>query len=154
MTIRPIRPEDAAAHVAFFGRLSPEDVRFRFFSAKRELSDKQVSKLTAIDYEREMALVAVREATGETVAAARLVADKDEHAAEFAIVVQPDMKGRGLATALMRRLFDWARSREVVEITGEVLADNTAMLAFVRGLGFRLHRMEDADEIVDVRLRL
>ena len=54
LTIRPIRPEDAAAHADFFKRLTPEDIRYRFFSALRELSAEQMSPLH-IDYERDMA---------------------------------------------------------------------------------------------------
>ncbi len=153
MTIRPIRPADAPAHEAFFHRLSPQDIRFRFFSAKRELSGKQLARLTSPDYEREMALIAER-APGETVAAARLVCDRDEHVAEFAIAVEPDMKGHGLGSELMRRLIDWARGHDVAEITGQILADNAPMLAFARHLGFALHRLADGDDIVEARLRL
>ncbi len=154
MTIRPIKPSDAAAHAAFFARLSPEDIRFRFFSAKRELSEKQLSRLTNIDYVREMALVAVREPSGETVGVARMVRDKDEHSAEFAIAIEPDMKGVGLGTELMRRLIDWARTRDVHVIVGEILADNQPMLAFVRRFGFTLHRLADADDVIEARLGL
>jgi acetyltransferase len=154
VVIRPLRPDDAPAHDAFFHRLSPEDVRFRFFSVMRELSEKQLRKLTDIDYDRDMALIAVREQTGETVAAARLASDQDEHVAEFAVVVDPAMKGRGLGTELMRRLIDWARGRDVTEIVGQILADNRPMLAFARNLGFSLHRMAEADDVVEARLRL
>ena len=154
LTIRPIRPSDAPAHAAFFGRLSPEDIRFRFFSAKRELSAKQLSKLTKIDYAREMALIAVRQPSGETVGVARLVCDRDEHTAEFAIAIDPAMKGVGLGTELMRRLIDWGRTREVHVIVGEILADNHPMLAFVRRLGFTLHRLAEADDVIEARLKL
>ncbi len=78
-TIRPIRPEDAAAHSAFFNRLSPEDVRFRFFSALRELSAEQTARLTQVDYEREIAFIAVRDTTGETVGVSRLVREFGHH---------------------------------------------------------------------------
>ena len=61
--IRPIRPEDADAHGAFFRRLPPLDVRYRFFTSMRELSPEQMARLTQIDYDREMAFIAVREAT-------------------------------------------------------------------------------------------
>ena len=154
LTIRPIKPSDAPAHAAFFSRLSPEDIRFRFFSAKRELSDKQLSRLTNVDYAREMALIAVREPSGETVGVARLVCDKDEHAAEFAIAVEPETKGVGIGTELMRRLIEWARTREVHVIVGEILADNQPMLAFVRRLGFTLHRLAEADDVIEARLKL
>ncbi len=60
ITIRPIRPEDAQAHKAFFSRLSPQDIRFRFFSSMRELSPEQTVRLTQVDYDREMAFIAGR----------------------------------------------------------------------------------------------
>jgi acetyltransferase len=149
--IRPIRPEDAAAHAALFARLPPQDVRFRFFSAVRALSDEQIARLTQVDYDREIAFIAVRPAREETVGVARLVQDAADGTAEFAIVVQPDAKGQGLATHLMQRLFDWAASHGVAEIVGQVLADNAPMLALVRRLGFTLHRAQDDETVVDVR---
>jgi acetyltransferase len=154
VTIRPIRPEDAAAHAALFHRLSPEDVRFRFFSAMRALSPEQVARLTQVDYDREMALIAVQQSTGDTVAVARLVCDQDCRSAEFAVAVQPDMTGRGLASQLMRRLIEWGRARGVAEIVGEVLADNAPMLAFARHLGFEIHRLPGEDDVLEARMTL
>ncbi len=79
--------------------------------------------------------------TEETVGVARLACDFDERAGEFAVIVQEDMKGRGLASHLMHRLIEWARTRGLREIEGQVLADNQPMLAFIRHLGFSVHRM-------------
>jgi acetyltransferase len=152
--IRPIRPEDAEAHGAFFKRLSPEDVRYRFFSAMRELSAEQMARLTQVDYEREIAFIAVREGTADTVGVARLVCEVGSTEGEFAVVVQPDTKGRGLARHLMLRLIDWARGRGMSAVIGQVLADNAPMLAFVRGLGFTIHRLPDEDGVVEARLSL
>ena len=152
MTVRPIRPEDADAHGAFFKRLSPTDIRFRFFSAMKELSPEQTVRLTQVDYEREMAFIAVREATGETVGVSRLICETSGGAGEFAVIVQADMKGRGLAKRLMRRLIDWGRSRGLTDIVGQVLADNAPMLAFVRHLGFTVQRMQGESDVVEVRL--
>jgi acetyltransferase len=154
ITIRPIRPEDAEAHAALFRRLSPQDIRFRFFSAMRELPREQLVRLTQIDYDREMAFIAVRDATGETAGVARLVCDTQGVSGEFAVIVQPDIKGRGLASLLMRRLIDWGRGRGLSEIVGQVLADNTPMLGFVRHLGFSVHRMPDETDVMEVRLPL
>jgi len=153
LTVRPIRPEDAEAHAAFFGRLSPEDVRYRFFAALRELSPEQIARLTQIDYDREMAFIAARD-NGETVGVARLAGEPGSDTAEFAVIVQPDMKGRGLASHLMRRLIDWARSRNLTEITGQVLADNAPMLAFVRHLGFTLRRLPEQEDVFEAQLAL
>ncbi|MEA2776742.1 MAG: acetyltransferase [Acetobacteraceae bacterium] len=154
MTIRAIRPEDAKAHTAFFSRLSPQDIRYRFFSAMRELTPEQTVRLTQVDYDREMAFIAVREASGETVGVSRLACDSDGRSGEFAVIVQADMKGRGLASHLMRRLTDWARIRGLREIEGQILADNQPMLAFIRHLGFTVHRMVDDPEVMEARLSL
>lgn len=154
MTIRPIRPEDATAHAAFFSRLSPQDVRYRFFSAMRELSPEQTARLTQVDYDREMAFIAVRESTGETVGVSRLACDSDGRSGEFAVIVQAGMKGRGLASHLMRRLIDWARLQGLTTVVGQVLADNLPMLSFVRHLGFTVHRMIDDPEVMEATLVL
>lgn len=154
LTIRPIRPEDAEAHAAFFKRLSPEDVRYRFFTSLRELPPEMMARLTQIDYEREMAFIAVREETGETIAVARLVREPATAEAEFAVVVQPDAKGKGVATRLMQELLDWAKSQGVQEVYGEILAENAPMLAFVRHLGFALRHLPGQEDVLEARLSL
>ncbi|HET6184448.1 MAG TPA: GNAT family N-acetyltransferase [Acetobacteraceae bacterium] len=154
MTIRPIRPDDAPAHEAFFHRLSPEDVRFRFFAAIRELSPEQLRRFTRPDYERDIAFVAVREATGETVGVARLARTEIPGVAEFAVVVQPDMRDHGLGRHLMQRLIDWAPAHGIAEIRGEVLAENANMLSFCRSLGFTLSHIRGNPETVQALLKL
>ncbi|HTW70748.1 MAG TPA: GNAT family N-acetyltransferase, partial [Acetobacteraceae bacterium] len=129
--VRPIRPEDAEQHGAFFKRLPPLDVRYRFFSSMKELSPEQMARLTQVDYDREMAFIAVREATGETVGVARLVRELDERSGEFAVIVEPAVKGHGLASHLIQRLLDWARHCGLAEVVGQVLSENAPMLAFV-----------------------
>jgi acetyltransferase len=153
-TVRPIRPEDAEQHGAFFRRLAPVDIRYRFFTTMRELSPEQMARLTQVDYDREMAFIAVREATGETVGVARLVSEADGGSAEFAVIVQPDVKHRGVATHLMQRLTAWGRGRGLHEIVGQVLAENVPMLAFVRHLGFTLRRLPEEPDVIEARLGL
>ena len=153
LLIRPIRPEDAAAHKAAFAQLTPEDVRFRFFSIVKELPAERIARMTAIDYDREMALIAVREATGETLGVARLVrVGADE--AEFAVIVPSTLKRQGIGSALMRRLLDWARGEGVRTVVGDVLADNRPMIDFVTRLGFTIVPQPDDPEIVQARLTL
>jgi acetyltransferase len=152
--IRPIRPEDAAGHEAFVARIPPEDLRYRFFTALRTISAEQMARLTQIDYEREMAFVAVRKRDGATVGVARLVREMDGMRGEFAILVQPDTKGFGLARHLMERLIDWARAQRIPEIVGQVLADNAPMLAFMRRLGFTIHHVVDEVDVVEAVMRI
>ena len=154
LTIRPVRPDDVGRERAFFGRLTPEDIRLRFFAAVRELTPAQLARFTRIDYERDMAFVAVRDATDEIVGVARLARNDDTGADEFAVVVQQDVKGKGLGTHMMRRLIDWARQHRITEICGEILAENTNMLLFARNLGFTLRHLPADPEIVEARLTL
>ena len=151
LTIRPIRPEDAAGYQALFNRVSPEDKRMRFFSAMRDVSPERIARMTQVDYDREMAFVAER-APGDIVGGARLICDGDE--GEFAILVQPDMRGTGLARELMRRLLEWGRQAGMASVVGQVLTENRPMLGFVRSLGFSVTRMPDEPEVVEVRSRL
>jgi acetyltransferase len=154
LTIRPIRPEDAEAHGAFFRRLTPEDIRWRFFSQLRELPPQQIARMTQLDYDREMAFVAVRRArdgTEEMLGVSRLIREPDGVTGEFAVIVDRAMKGQGLGRHLMERLFAWARATGIATIAGQVLADNAPMLAFVKSLGFEAKRSAEDEEVFDVR---
>ena len=156
LEVRPIRPEDAEAHAALMRRLSPEDIRYRFFAQLRELPPEQIARMTQIDYDREIAFVATRanELGGvDTVGVARLVREPGGDA-EFAVVVDPALKGSGLGRHLMRRLIDWGRAKGVVTITGQILTDNARMLHFIRGLGFEIKRMPDEPDVMEARLSL
>ena len=152
VTIRPIRPEDAAAHAALFTRLSSEDIRYRFFSALREISPERIARMTQIDYDREMAFVAIRP-NGDTAGVSRLVREPDG-AGEFAIIVDPALRGTGLARRLMERIIDWGAREGLTRIEGQVLADNMPMQAFIRRLGFTLHRLPEERDVLDARLDL
>ena len=150
--LRPIRPEDAAAHAAFFNRLSPDDVHFRFFSFMRSLPAEQITRMTDVDYEREIAFIAVR-TNGETAGVARLIRNDMAGAiAEFAIVVDDGAKHKGVATQLMRVIIDWGKSRGVMRINGQILADNLPMLAFIRRLGFHLTASAEEPNIMEAEL--
>jgi acetyltransferase len=153
LLVRPIRPEDATALAEAFRRLRPEDVRWRFFSQLRELPPAQIARLTQIDYDREMAFVAIRrrdDGTEEILGSARLIREPDGESGEFAVVVDPSVKKQGLGRHLMERIFEWGRSEGLQRVTGQVLADNAPMLAFVRTLGFTARRVAEDEEICEV----
>ena len=156
LLLRPIRPEDAPQHVAFFAALAPEDVRLRFFSAMRELPPAQLARLTQIDYDRAMAFIATR--TGayglpETLGVVRAVADPDNLAAEFAIIIRSDLKGLGLGKVLFQKLVDYFRSRGTGELTGEALQENAGVQNLVRRFGGVVSPHPEPD-LVTLRLAL
>ncbi len=138
LLLRPIRPEDAPQHAAFFAALTPEDVRFRMFAQLQSLPPAQLARWTQIDYDREMAFIATRPGVNgpETLGVARAVADPDNISAEFAVVVRSDLKGRGLGALLMEKMLRYCRARGTREVVGEALPENTRMLQLARHLGF------------------
>ncbi len=154
--IRPIRPEDAAAHADMVSRVPGEDLRYRFFTTVRSLAPEQMVRLTQIDYEREMAFIAVRQTDGATVGVARLVCEQGAatvpESGEFAILVEPAAKGLGLAAELMRCLIEWARTQRITRITGQVLADNIPMIGFVRHLGFKVSALSGEPDVLEATL--
>jgi acetyltransferase len=152
--LRPIRPEDERLYEAFMARFDPEDARLRFFTPARRLSHKFLARLTQIDYAREMAFVAVAEATGELLGVVRFIADPDYTRAEFAVMVRSDLKGRGLGWRLMRHLIDYARSEGLAELYGDVLGENATMLRMCRELGFRIEAPPDDPTLRKVTLDL
>ncbi|WP_175425579.1 bifunctional acetate--CoA ligase family protein/GNAT family N-acetyltransferase [Trinickia violacea] len=156
LTIRPIRPEDEAAHTEFFVALTPEDVRLRFFHFVHAVNHSQVARYVQIDYEREMALIAcTKDGVGGTVVhgVVRALTDPDNEAAEFAVTVRSDEKGGHLGRALVDRIIRYCRSRGTHRLFGHVLRENDRMLALARDCGFVIDATEDPD-VMAIRLTL
>ncbi|MDR3101205.1 MAG: GNAT family N-acetyltransferase [Paraburkholderia sp.] len=146
LTIRPIRPEDEEMHRAFIDTMTPDDLRLRFFSAVRSFDHTQLARMTQIDYDREMALIAT--VTGEdgkprTLGVARAVADPDNETAEFAVAIQSNLKRGGLGRLLLTRMIDYVRSRGTHWLLGEALRENAPMLGLARACGFTVTPTED-----------
>ena len=150
--LRPIRPEDEPLVHDLVGHMSAEDLRLRFFTPIRSLSHRFAARLTQIDYDREMALVAVH--GGTVLGIARYSADPDRERAEYAVAVRTDWHGRGVGFVLMKRLIEVAQQWGIGELVGDVLRDNGPMLAMCRELDFAV-RPDPADaSVMRVRKRL
>jgi len=156
--VRPILPEDEPLVHHMVANQTPEDLRLRFFAPLKRLSHHAAARLTQMDYDREMGLVALGPdpETGDTImyGVVRITADPDNVRAEYAVMVRSDMKGQGLGFLLMSKILDYARSRGIKEVYGEVLRENTNMLGMCRALGFV--RKENLDEpgVVEVKIDL
>ena len=156
-TIRPIQPDDADMLQAFVRSLSQESRYFRFASAMPELPPRMLARYTLIDYDREMALVAVhrkREAaadghfteTEQIIGVSRYITNPDQTSCEFSLVVSDHYKGQGLGSRLMLSIMEFARAKGLSEIDGLVLANNPNMLRLMTGLGYTVHPFpEDPD---------
>ncbi|WP_087732336.1 bifunctional acetate--CoA ligase family protein/GNAT family N-acetyltransferase [Paraburkholderia piptadeniae] len=156
ITVRPIRPEDEDAHREFVESMTPDDLRLRFFGAVGRFDHSQLARMTQIDYDREMALIAtMRNDDGSirTLGVVRAVADPDNETAEFAMAVRSDQKGKGLGRLLMERIIAYARSRGTHWLIGEALRENSAMIGLATAVGFTATRTEDPG-VVGFRMAL
>ncbi len=139
--LRPIRPEDEPAHYEFLSKLTPEDIRFRFFGLVKELPHTEMARLTQIDYDRQMAFIATAPRAGgggnETLGVVRTATDPNNERTEFAIVVRSDLKDQKLGWKLLDKMIEYSRSRGTKQMVGQVLLDNRRMLQLAEHVGFR-----------------
>lgn len=140
LTIRPIRPEDAEMEQDFVRGLSAESKYFRFMDTLQELSQTMLVRFTQIDYDREMALIAVlqQDSREKELGVCRYIASADGQSCEFALVVADEWQNKGIGNKLMNCLFDAARAKGIGVMEGEVLEANHAMRELVRRLGFEI----------------
>jgi len=146
--VRPIRPEDAEIEQAFVRQLSPESRYFRFMDTIRELTPQMLVRFTQIDYDREMAFIAVTADRADKteqaeVGVARYVTNPDGASCEFAIVVADEWQRRGLGRRLMNQLIDVARARGLARMIGHILTTNRSMLTLAASLGFAIGESPD-----------
>jgi acetyltransferase len=156
LTVRPIRPEDAEIERTFVHDLSFDSRYMRFHTGLAELTPAMLVRFTQIDYDREMAFVAVREVDGreELVGVSRYVTDVDGESCEFALTVADAWQGLGVGSALMQALIARAREKGLRRMYGEVLSQNRKMLDLARALGFGIARHAGDSTLCTVTLAL
>ena len=146
--VRPIRSSDAELLIDHFYSLSPKSIYMRFFSPVKQLSKSMLIKLTQIDYDREIALVALM---GEgkdkkMVGVCRIILESDKTRGEFAMAISDEWHGKGIGPSLLKQCLKAAQSRGVRHVVGLVLAENTQMLMLGRKLGFTINRTSHSGE--------
>lgn len=137
--LRPIHPDDDALERAFISGLS-RDSRYNRLLGARKLTPEEVRQLTRIDYEREMAFVAVSASGGQAclLGVARYVRDAHAGGAEFAVVVADVWQCKGVGTLLLQALLRRARAAGIARLHGITFSSNQAMQNLARKLGFVL----------------
>ena len=155
VTVRAIGPEDEPLIVDLHAGHSEHTIRMRFFSMVKTHSRDSLIRLCHLDYDREMALAAVRRDDGGShlLGVSRYYLDPETGEAEFALVVGDAYQRQGLGRHLMQRLIEIARERGVRRLVGLVLRENGPMLALTSSLGFGPPETVD-DGVVRVNLDL
>ncbi|RDB43337.1 GNAT family N-acetyltransferase [Halomonas sp. DQ26W] len=154
--VRPIRAEDAPLITNFHGQLSEESIRFRYFHNKSDLTQRDLSMLSHINYDRQMAFIAehLREdGSKEMLGVVRVWNDPDNIRTEFSVIVRDDMAGQGLGSLLMKKMIAYCKSVGTLEMIGKIMVDNHPMRALMKHLGFRC-RYNMEEQVVDAVLRL
>ena len=153
--IRPIRKEDAALERTFIERLSPESRWYRFLG-QMKVSNDMLKRLTDIDYQREVAFVALRHDAGEKkeIGVSRFCISADGASCECAVVVSDEWQGKGLGHLLMRLLIDVARRRGIKHMFSIDSAGNQQMSDLAASLGFKRELNHDYPSEVIYKLDL
>ncbi|MFC2993241.1 MULTISPECIES: bifunctional acetate--CoA ligase family protein/GNAT family N-acetyltransferase [Halomonas] len=154
--VRPIRAEDAPLLTNFHRQLSEESIRFRYFHNKADLTQRDLSTLSQINYDRQMAFIAEHlhdDGTKEMLGVARVWNDPDNIRTEFSVIIRDDLTGLGLGSMLMHKLIDYCRSVGTLEMIGKIMIDNHPMRALMKHLGFK-QRYNMEEQVVDAVLRL
>ncbi len=145
--IRAVRPDDRARLVQHFHNMSQRSVYFRFFGAKRRLSDTELTRFTEPDFRRHVALVATLRDEGEEhiIGIGQYIAQADHPTrAEVAFAVTDEHQGRGIGTILLEHLTPFARANGITEFEADVLGENNQMLEVFAKSGFRVTRSVEA----------
>lgn len=152
---RPILPEDEPLLRKFIEQVTKEDLYYRYFSEINEFTHDDLANMTQIDYDREMAFVAVRqgEEGDEILGVTRAISDPDNVDAEFAVLVRSDLKGLGLGRSLLEKLISYTRDHGLICLNGITMPNNRGMIALARKLGFEVDIQLD-EGIVSLSLRL
>jgi acetyltransferase len=160
IVLRAIRPEDEPLMVEFHETLSDQSVYFRYFTAlslKQRTSHAQLARLCFIDYDREVAIVAVHEdrLTGNSriLGVGRLCKDHGRNDAEFAVVVSDRWQRRGLGSLLLQNLVRIGREEQLARLHGTILGENIGMRMLCERTGFSLHR-DGGEQEFEASIRL
>jgi acetyltransferase len=138
LTLRHIAPTDADREQAFVHGLSAQSSYLRFHGTIKDLSKKDLKNFTEPDSRNAVALIVLHsgESGEEEIGVARYVIDPDRANCEFAIVVADAWQKRGIGTRLMNALISHLQVSGVKQISGSVLKSNSAMLKFIKQMGF------------------
>ncbi|WP_047607490.1 bifunctional acetate--CoA ligase family protein/GNAT family N-acetyltransferase [Rahnella aquatilis] len=152
---RPILPEDEPLLKAFILKVTKEDLYYRYFSEINEFTHEDLANMTQIDYDREMAFVAIHTVDDESeiIGVTRAVSDPDNIDAEFSVLVRSDLKGLGLGRRLLDKMIHYAAEHGLQRLTGITMPNNRGMITLARKLEFDVD-IQIQDGIVNLSLAL
>lgn len=154
LEIRAYRSSDKEALESAVGRTSALSLYRRFFTIKRDFTEREREFLLNVDFINHVALVALTDEAGQPaiVGGGRYVVVKPG-SAEVAFIVIDEYQGQGIGAALLRHLTNAARAAGLREFVAEVLAENNPMLKAFKNSGLPMSMAREG-EYVHVTLLL
>ncbi len=153
--VRPIRPDDEPMMKEMFYSFSEQTVYLRYHGSLKSMPHNRLQVFCNVDYDTEMALVAVTGAAGleEVVGVGRYLTDAARTFAELAFVVRDDFQRKGLGTYLFLRLVEIARESGIRRFAADVLAENSGMLKIFHRSGLKVETSTE-EGVVRVEMSL
>ncbi len=144
--IRAIRPDDKQRLLDGFHRLRGKSIYFRFFSAKKELTERELKFFTEVDFKHHVAIVStIRSNEEETIIGVgryiELTDNVTERAAEVALAVDDEHQDMGVGTILFEYLVTIAQNNGITSLEADVLLENRNMLDIFKHSGFKLNKV-------------
>jgi len=154
VTLRPIRPEDEPMLEEMLDYISTSSLYYRFFGFVPKVTHEWMSRFTHIDYDREIAIIAVIEQEGEEemIGVVRIIEDAWGESAEYAILIADKWQGKGLGNLLTDYILDIARERNIQKVVASVLPTNAGMIHMFEERDFKFDK--SSMEIYEVELPL
>jgi acyl-CoA hydrolase/RimJ/RimL family protein N-acetyltransferase len=151
--VRPIRPEDESMIKEMFYSFSEKTVYLRYHSALKSMPHNRLQVFCNVDYDSEMALVAVVGKAGheDIVGVGRYMTDPAKTSAELAFVVADTWQRQGLGTYLFEQLIRIGRESNIQMFHAEVLPQNSGMLKIFHRSGMNVETATD-EGVVHVRM--
>jgi len=149
--VRPIQPHDDALMASFIGKVSAESARNRFHFRRSEFSALDIHNFTHVDYEREMAFVAIVAGRDRLIGVSRYSVDQDRVGAEFALLIADEWQRLGVGRTLLATLAAYATSAGLKSLHGITHSTNDAMLSLARSEGFSASNVAGEPSVSELR---
>lgn len=148
LRLRPVSVTDGRLLAEFFGRLSADDLRFRFLDARKQLTPADIAAMIEVDHRRHEHLLAFDTASGQLAGSLMIITDPNMEAAEVAVAVAAEYKGQGIGWTLLRHAADLARERGLKRLRSIESQANHEAIEVGRALGFRSRALTSAPGLV------
>lgn len=144
--IRPIRPEDENLIIKFHHELSEKTVYLRYLQSlelDKRIVHERLIRVCFINYEREMAIVAVSKENNEILGIGRLIHNPYKYDSEFSILISDKYQNLGLGTKILSKLLQIGKKENRKLIYGLILKENISMIKVCEKLNFKIEPLDE-----------